>query len=226
MIHLFVSNVEHLFDTVSANFIQTKWHTHTEKAALLSSLNYLFAIVISPTTGWLIDKCGVRMMVACAACCLMGFAHLLLGLTYTNPILGLSLLSLPEAVMPTILRASVPLVVRPSVVGFAYGTYEAAESLGKSIGAPLIGYVKDRNGGYMVDEIGFAMISFTAASLCVVVAVVDKCRGGALNGSACAHAKEADTTPEADCGPHHEADDDIEYSKLEGKKPARIWLAL
>jgi len=196
LIHLFAANVEHLFDTISADFIHVKWHAATEKAAWLSSLNYAFAIVLSPLIGWFIDRSSRwRMFVAMLGCCVMGSAHLLLGLTSTTPAVGLSMLSFPEAVMPTILRSSVPLVVRPSAVGLAFGTYEVAESLGKTIGAPLVGYIKDVNGSYAKDELGFAFVSFVAFILCILVSAIDYRRGGMLNG--CPLKRKS-----CNCGPH------------------------
>jgi len=174
VIHLLVSNTEHIFDTISANFIQTKWHASTSNAAWLSSLNYVFAIVLCPLAGIFIDKTTWRMILAMLACCLMGSAHLLLGLTNLTPAIALSALSLPQAVMPTILRASAPLVVNPSVFGMAFGAFGIAENLGKTIFAPAVGYIKDIDGNYLHVELGFATTSFMAAALVLFLAISDK----------------------------------------------------
>lgn len=183
VIHLLVSNTEHLFDTVSASFIQNKWHDHTSKAAWLSSLNYSFAIVLSPLTSLLIDKSNWRMIVAMLACVIMGSAHLLLGLTRLTPAVGLSALSFPQAVMPTIIKSSVPLVVSPSIVGLAFGALCVAENFGKTFGAPLIGYVKDQDGNYLYDEFGFASASFLAAGLVALLSFRDRASGGVLDAT-------------------------------------------
>lgn len=180
-LHLLVSNVEHLFDSVSANFIQDKWHTHTAKAAWLSSLNYAFAIFLSPLVGAALDRTGRRMLTAALGCAVMAGAHLLLGFTRLAPAVGLLMLSLPEAVMPTILRSSVVLVVRPSLVGLAFGVYEVSESTGKTVGAPLIGYFKDRTHNYQADELAFVCASLAASVLCLAISVIDRRKGGSLN---------------------------------------------
>jgi len=180
MIHLLVSNTEHLFDTVSADFIQSKWRDSTSQAAWLSSLNYAGALVLCPLTGLIIDKSASRLPIAMLACCLLGCAHLLLGLTTVAPAVALVAMSVPQAIMPTILRASAPLVVRPSVFGMAYGAYNIAESAGKTVGAPLIGYIRDRDGDYLHVELGFATASFAAALFILVLSFTDpRLRGSA-----------------------------------------------
>merc|ERR1740138_1751650 len=80
-IHLLTSNTEHLFDSVSADFIQSKWHDSTAKAAWLSSLNYAGTFLLCPFVGIIMDRRAIRLPLAMLACCLMGCAHLLLGLT-------------------------------------------------------------------------------------------------------------------------------------------------
>lgn len=173
VIHLLVSNTEHLFDTVSANFIQDKWHDSTSQSAWLSSLNYAGALIFCPFAAIIIDKSTFRLPLAMLACCVMGCAHLLLGLTTVAPAVALCALSLPQAVMPTILRASAPLVVNPSVFGMAFAAYGIAESAGKTIGAPVIGYITDRDGDYVHVELGFAAASFMAAGLVFVLSLTD-----------------------------------------------------
>jgi len=173
-IHLLVSNTEHIFDTISTNFIEEKWHESTSNAAWISSLNYLCPMLLCPLVGMFIDKTTWRMVLAICACCLMGTAHLLLGLTRLPPAIALLALSLPQSLMPTILRASAPLVVSPSVFGMAYGAYGIAESLGKTIGAPAVGYITDLDGDYFHVELGFATASFTAAALVLFLSISDK----------------------------------------------------
>ena len=118
-----MSNAEHLFDAISADFISDKWHQKTTKATWLSSLNYVFAMVLSPTVGLLMDRTSYRMVIASVACLTLSAAHLLLAYTELTPVAGLLLLAVPESFLPTILRSSVPLVVPHSIVGLSFGLY-------------------------------------------------------------------------------------------------------
>jgi len=172
-IHLLGSNTEHLFDTISANFIQSKWHESTSNAAWISSLNYTSSIVILPFLSFIVDRTMLRLPLAMLACCAMGGAHLLLGLTTEAPWIALCILSVPQAIMPTILKASTPLVVSPSVWGMAFGAYGVAESAGKTVGSPLIGYIRDQDGNYTNVELGFAAASFIAAALVLILLLTE-----------------------------------------------------
>jgi len=179
LLHLLVSNIEHLFDAVSADFIKSKWHSGVDKAAWLSSLNYALAIVLSPVVGRFMDATNARMLVAGLACLIVAAAHTILGVTHVTPILGLLMLAVGECVLPTVLRASVPLVLSSNVIGVGYGVYEVAENVGKAIGNPVVGYLKDHNGNYTIDELIFAAMGMAAAGLCVVISVYDS-RGSNL----------------------------------------------
>lgn len=183
LIHLTVSNCEHLFDTISTNFIQEKWHHSTSQAASIASLYYVFPIVLCPLVGLLIDKSRWRLTVATCACLVMGSAHLMLGLTHVTPVLGVLALSIPQAVMPTILRSSAVLVVSPTIMGMAFGVFGFAESLGKTVGAPLVGYVNDEDGNYTNIELGFAAMSFFASGLVVLLSCRDIRNGGILHAA-------------------------------------------
>merc|ERR1711865_217209 len=179
LLHLLASNIEHLFDAVSADFVKDKWDTSVDKAAWLSSLNYALAIVLSPVVGYFMDAANARMLVAGCACLIVAAAHTVLGVTHVTPILGLLMLAVGECVLPTVLRASVPLVLPAHVIGVAYGVYEVAENVGKAIGNPVVGYLKDHNGNYTIDELIFAAMGMAAAGLCVVISVYDS-RGSNL----------------------------------------------
>ena len=48
------------------------------------------------------------------------------------------------------------------------GSYAIAESLGKVVGNPLVGYFKQRTGGYTADSVIFASMSGAAVVLCLL----------------------------------------------------------
>ena len=75
------------------------------------------------------------------------------------------------------------------------GSYAIAESLGKVVGNPLVGYFKQRTGGYTADSVIFASMSGAAVVLCLLISIVDKWRGGTLNNRGDVH-KRHDTGQE------------------------------
>lgn len=188
LVHLLVSSVEHLFDAVSAHFIEAKWHYNFKKAAWISSLNYVLGFLIGPALGWILDRSAFRMYFVVFASGLMAVAHFLLGTTDLTPVLGLVLLSVAEALCPTILKSAVPLVVPCSAVGVGFGMYGIGESLGKTIGPignPLVGLVRDVSSSYAMDESIFCGLAVLAGVLTLVVSWLDAHRGGVHPTAAC-----------------------------------------
>ena len=60
LVHLVHSNSYHLFDYISANFLQTKYNTTVMHSAVLSSITSCSAIVLCPIAGYLLDHTGYK----------------------------------------------------------------------------------------------------------------------------------------------------------------------
>ena len=61
LLHFLVSNVEHLFDSISAKFIFEKWGIDWTDAVWVSGINYALPIVLSPVIGHMLDRVPNRM---------------------------------------------------------------------------------------------------------------------------------------------------------------------
>jgi len=183
-LHLLFSNTYHLFDYVSVNFLESKYHTSTGVSAMYSSITHLSAIFLCPLAGYLLDHFGGKMYVCVAASLCTASAYLLFIFTDVHPAIPLLLLSLCVAFVPTILRSSVPDLISPSSVSegcrvvlfaTAYGVYEICESAGAVLGHVSVGWVVDQNeGDYTTDLWIFVCMSFTAFILCGALCVWDR----------------------------------------------------
>jgi MFS family permease len=173
LLHLLVSNVEHLFDAISAKFIYFKWHMQWSDAVWVSSLNYAMPIVMSPVVGHMLDSVSNRMIIASLACALMAAGHIMLTYLAWTPIAGMLTLAAAQSVLPTIIRSSAALVVPHRVTGIAFGMFGVAENFGKVLGNPLVGYIKDQTGDYFLDGQIFVGMSSLAVLLCVTIGVLD-----------------------------------------------------
>lgn len=172
-LHFLVSNVEHLFDAISTDFIYEKWDMQWKEAAWLSGLNYALPILLSPVIGYMLDRSKSRMLIATMACITMMLGHFILGFLYWDPAVGMLVLAAAESVLPTILRSSIPLVVPPDVSGVTFGMFAVAENVGKVIGNPILGWMKDFTGDYILDEKLFVGMSFSAVLCCLVINSID-----------------------------------------------------
>ena len=173
LLHFLVSNVEHLFDSISAKFIFEKWGIDWTDAVWVSGINYALPIVLSPVIGHMLDRVPNRMLIASFACATMAAGHVILGFFPWTPVFGMLVLAVALSVLPTILRSSVPVVVPHGVSGVAFGMYIVAENFGKVVGNPLIGYFKDITGDFILDEQIFVSMSALAVLLCGVIALLD-----------------------------------------------------
>ena len=173
LLHFLVSNVEHLFDAISAKFIYSKWHVQWSAAVWVSSLNYVLPMVLSPVAGHMLDSIGYRMNIASLACGCMAAAHFILTYLPWPPVVGMLTLAAAQSMLPTIVRSSAALVVPHKVTGIAFGLYGVAENFGKVIGNPLVGYLKDATGNFFLVGQIFVGMSLLSVLLCVVIGVLD-----------------------------------------------------
>ena len=181
LLHLVHSNSYHLFDYISADFIQRHYHVSVMDSAALSSLTSLFAILLCPVAGYLLDHTGYKMYVVAACSTLTTTAFLLMALTHITPYIPLLLLSLSISFVPTILRSSVPDCSPPALLGTAYGAYESMESIGAVVGHVAVGLTVDTTGGYFGALCGFAGLAAMSGVLAVGMSVYDRGVGGTLN---------------------------------------------
>ena len=72
----------------------------------------------------------------------------LIGFSYTNPIVGLSIFSVSLTVGPIALISAVPLLLPLSAVGTALGLYKCGINVGATIMDPLSGLIQDIYGEY------------------------------------------------------------------------------
>jgi len=216
LLHFFLSSAKHLFDAVSADFIYEKWAVEWTQATWLSALHYAVPLFLAPATGLLLDRTAHRMPVATFACVLLTMAHLVLGLTPLPPLIGLMMIALTETAMPTILSSSIPLVVPGDVSGVAFGVYSFVEKLGKVVGNPLVGRVRDRSGDYVADELIFAGMGACAVLCCVCIGAMDTEKLLRSNGAS------ADDAEKENLGEEHDTAHDSNGAEEEPTPPLHI----
>lgn len=173
ILNFFYHSPKHLFDSVSADFIYEKWDVEWTNAIWLTSIPYSLPLLLAPIVGYVLDWTSYRMAIATFALVLLTAAHLILGLTFWSPLLGLGMMSVTESCIPTILSFSIPLIVPYDLSGVAFGVYTIIEKFGKVVGDPLVGRIRDSYGDYVVDESIFAAMAFCAVLCCIAIIVMD-----------------------------------------------------
>lgn len=181
LMHMTFSNMNHLFNYISTDFIYSKWNTSINHAVWLSSLSSVIAVVLCPIASLYLDHVGYKMYVCALTAVLSTISYFILGFSDLSPIYALVVLSLSVAFVPTILRSSVPQIVDNSVYGTAYGIYEISESLGAVIGHVSIGFIRDYTDSYQMDLMIFAILGIISFLLTMMLIALDKQSDGSLN---------------------------------------------
>jgi MFS family permease len=119
-------------------------HDHTlESASVVNSYVYIAAIFLSPVFGWLADRFGRRglMMTLGSLLLPLSFAGLMIegwGAWVTTGLLGISFATVPAILWPAVVK-----LVKPSLLGTAYGLLFMLQAIGLFISNLLAGGLND-----------------------------------------------------------------------------------
>lgn len=96
-----------------------------EKAASLMGIPYMISAILSPLLGGIIDKVGLRAVLALVAPVALAGVHLTLAVTSVDPSWPLILQGVAYSVFAAVLWPSIPLVVEEHHIGTACGVVVA-----------------------------------------------------------------------------------------------------
>ena len=102
-------------------FFMKKFDFTAEEANSVTSLVYLVSAVASPIMGFVIDKTGRNVMWMILSIVSTMFGHGLLGFTFLNPYIGMTVIGLSYSMLASSLWPLVALIVPEYQLGTAYG---------------------------------------------------------------------------------------------------------
>ena len=166
---LFYSVVFPFRSTFAIKYFQHAHGETLEAASIINSYVFVAAIILSPIVGWLDDKIGRRgfMMMIGSLLLPLSFAGLILeegGAWITTGLLGVSFSTVPAILWPAVTK-----LVKPRLMGTAFGLLTMIQAIGL-VGANLIAGAlndsfsagADNPGGYSAMLIFFAALASTA----------------------------------------------------------------
>lgn len=98
-----------------------KFDFAAEDANRLTSLVYMVSAIASPLMGFVIDKTGRNVMWMFMSILSTMFGHGLLGFTFLNPYIGMTVIGLSYSMLASSLWPLVALIVPEYQLGTAYG---------------------------------------------------------------------------------------------------------
>lgn len=106
--------------------------------------------------------------------------HLVMGLTGIYPAYPMVLLGFAFVLVPAALWPSVPLIVKPKMVGTAFGLMTAIQNIGLALFPWLNGKLRDITGDYVASQVMFASLGLVGLMFALLLKRADRREGGVL----------------------------------------------
>ncbi|KAJ3007589.1 hypothetical protein HKX48_009044 [Thoreauomyces humboldtii] len=165
------------FNTIHAGFLTEKFYPDDpEKAAQLTSIPDTLSAILTPVSGHLTDRYGLRITALASCGCIIAVVHVYLALIPSSgsPIPALAALGAAYALLLTFWPC-VALLVGDEASGFAFGMTTAILNVSLTIVPGVVAILVDQDRTYTVTELAFATC---AACAVLVTAVVARSREG------------------------------------------------
>jgi MFS family permease len=134
------SNILHMFSTAPG----------------IAGIIVFASMVFAPLAGFLVDKIGKRASLMIFGSLLMIPAHLLMGITYVNPVIMMVVLGAAFVLVPAAMWPSIPLIIPKQRVGTAFGLMTMLQNVGLGFFPWINGKLRDVSGDYTASQIMFA----------------------------------------------------------------------
>ena len=139
----------------------------TETAGRVMSVPYTISAILSPAMGFGVDKIGGRAIISTLASVMLVAVHTSLATSTVLPILPLIGQGVAYSLYAAVIWPSVPLTVRPHLVGTAFGTIMAIQNIGLTVFPLIIATIHDHGGGSYLPKCEWF---FVACAACGTVA--------------------------------------------------------
>ena len=181
------------FQHLAADFFHDKWGVPLQAGAgggflqqVFSNFLHMFStapgmagiivfasMVFAPLAGSLVDKIGKRASLMIVGSLLMIPAHLLMGITYINPVICMIVLGAAFVLVPAAMWPSVPLIISEKHVGTAFGLMTMIQNIGLGLFPWLSGKLRDLTGDYTASQIMFASLGVLGLALAFLLKRAD-----------------------------------------------------
>ncbi|XP_048520877.1 major facilitator superfamily domain-containing protein 1 isoform X1 [Dendroctonus ponderosae] len=168
------------FISLAQQFFIQRFRMNVKDADHISSLIYLISGIISPFTGFLIDKIGLNILWILISTVGTIIAHLLLGFTACDPYIGVIILGVAYSVLASGLWPLVAVIIPEYQLGTAYGVCQAVQNLGLAIVSIITGSIVDK-WGFRVLSMFFLGNLFMAFMFTSILLIIDQRERGVLN---------------------------------------------
>jgi nitrate/nitrite transporter NarK len=157
-----------------AEFIKYRFGNTAIIAGWQSAASLIIPVIISPFSGALHDRFGMRGYTVIVASALLITSMTLLGFTHLNPLVGLILFSISLTIGPVAITSSIPLIMPQSLIGTGLGINKCALNFGVTIVNITIGRIQDGNPDDSYNGVVEVLLAISCAtfvsSICYTIA--------------------------------------------------------
>jgi MFS family permease len=151
-----------------------------DTAGGITSIPIITSMTISPFIGILVDKIGKRASLMIIGSIIIVPAHLVMGLTNIYPVIPMMALGAAFVLIPAAMWPSVPLLVKKSLTGTAFGMMTTIQLVGLSAFPILNGWLRDWTNSYTSSMIMFGSLGFLGLIFAILLKRSDRKEGGKL----------------------------------------------
>jgi MFS family permease len=155
------------FQTFAVEFFKDAHGTSREFGGFLSSTLTLFAMIVTPLFGLLVDRVGKRALFMMVGSLLLIPVYLMMAYTHVNLYLPMAMMGLAFSLIPAVLWPSVAYIVDQSKLGTAYGLMTMIQNIGLFGLNTLVGWANnyghagpDHPSGYNLGMWIFSVLGF------------------------------------------------------------------
>jgi len=188
------------FQHFAADFFNAKWNIPLEAGGeggffyqVFKNILHMFktapgmagvivfaSMVFAPFAGRFVDRFGKRTSLMIIGSLMMIPAHLLLGITYINPVIMMIVLGASFVLVPAAMWPSIPLIVEKKRIGTAFGLMTMIQNIGLGLFSWFNGLLRDLAGTYTASQIMLASLGVLGLCFALLLKRADRRAGGVL----------------------------------------------
>jgi MFS family permease len=143
------------FQTFAVKFFMEAHGTTREFGGFLSSTLTLFAMIVTPLFGLLVDRVGKRAILMMFGSMLLIPVYLIMGYTQVNLYVPMAMMGVAFSLIPAVMWPSVAYIVDQSKLGTAYGLMTMIQNSGLFAFNLMVGWANDYGGASAENPAGY-----------------------------------------------------------------------
>lgn len=168
-----VSTTFFVWNSFGGDRLREKYDYKPKEAGMVVALSNLAAMV-SPLTGFIVDRIGHRTKFIISGSALMLLTYCAITWTNVLPTMWYVLLGIGVSLSQPIVFSSVSLVVKDTITGTAFALMSLAMNIGQVAMPAMVGHMRAKSGSYQSSNYAFVALALLAVLLSTLLFVLER----------------------------------------------------